>query len=113
VECEPVQAHVTFSSARRATAQFPDIVPVWLRLRIGSVDHESDIWIAGKLQGHVLKLQVSQREMFYDFVTIHGARSIMIGPPLTKLGADLFEIFNQLFKPAVPRIASTGGVKLH
>jgi len=37
----------------------------------------------------------------------------MMGPPLTKFGADLFEILNQLLKPGVPRIASTGCVKLH
>ena len=46
------------------------------------------------MQGHVLELQVPQREMLHDFVTVHGTRSIMMGPPLTKFGADLFEIFN-------------------
>ena len=78
----------------------------------GSVDHDSDIRVAGKLQGYMLEFQVPQREVLYDFVTIHRASSIVVRPPLTKFGASRFEVLNQLFEPDVPRIANAGCVKL-
>ena len=60
----------------------------------------------------MLELQVSQREMLHDFVTLYGERRILMGPPLTKFGADLSEILNQFLEPGVTWIERTGRVKL-
>ena len=50
----------------------------------------------------MLEFQVSQRWMLDDFVAVQRATHIVVGPPLTKLRADLLQILDQVLEPGSP-----------
>src|SRR5579859_583607 len=76
------------------------------------VDHYSYVGVGGKLQGNMLKLQLSQRGMLHELMPIHCAAGVVIGPQTPKFRTDPLEILDQRFKPCVTRIACTGCAEL-
>ena len=60
----------------------------------------------------MLELQISQRRMLYDFVTVQRAAHIVVGPPQTKFRADLLQNLNQFLEPGIAGIASVSRTKL-